>query len=164
MAGQLCRAGAAASFTVGIAAGAAPNDSATGSGRVATLFGTNADFSVSAHSGPAGEDAKGNLNLRSTGGYTENNGTAAVNCLLVSGNQAIMIGDWKESDPAAWPFGPAFPLSVVYVQDNGKPNGATPDRGIAFGVTGGTCSDWLAFAASLAQPLEHGNVVVRDAT
>jgi hypothetical protein len=148
----------------GIAAGASPNDSATGSGRVADIFGASSDFSFTAHSGPAGEDAIGNLNFRSTQGYTENNGTAAVTCLLVAGTQAIIIGEWKGNDPAAWPFGPSFPFAVLFVEDNGQPSGDTPDRGIAFGVTGGTCSDWFGFGAAVAQPLDQGNVVVRDAT
>jgi hypothetical protein len=148
-----------------IAAGASPNDSATGSGRVADIFGTNADFSFSAHSGPAGEDAEGNLNLRSTVGYTEQNGTASVTCLLVDGNQAIMIGEWKSDDPADWPFGPDFPFSVLIVEDNGQPSGETPDRGIAFGITGfADCAFWLAIAGGDVQPLEQGNVVVHDAS
>ena len=146
-----------------IAAGASPNDSATGSGRVADIFGASSDFSFEAHSGPAGEEAKGNLNFRNTQGYTENNGTAKVTCLLVSGNDAIMVGSWKGDDPDAWPFGPTFPYAVLFVEDNGQPSGDTADRGIAFGVTAGTCADWLAFANASALPLEQGNVVVRDA-
>jgi hypothetical protein len=147
-----------------IAAGASPNDSASGSGRVAALFGTSSDFSFEAHSGPAGEDAKGNLNFRNTQGYTENNGTATVACLLVSGNDAIMVGGWKADDPDAWPFGPSFPYAVLFVEDNGGPSGDIPDRGIAFGVTGGTCADWLVVANIFALQLAQGNVVVRDAT
>jgi hypothetical protein len=147
-----------------IAVGASPNDSATGSGRVADLGGTSSDFSFSAHSGPAGEDAKGNLNFRNTQGFTENNGTAAVTFLLVTGNDAIAIGEWKSDDPAEWPFGPTFPYAVLFVEDNGEPSGDTPDRGIAFGVTGGTCATWNAFGNAIAQPLEQGNVVVRDAS
>ncbi|HEU0305020.1 MAG TPA: hypothetical protein VFR32_10625 [Gaiellaceae bacterium] len=147
-----------------IAVGASPNDSATGSGRVTDIFGASSDFSFAAHSGPAGEDAKGNLNFRNTQGYTENNGTAEVTCLLVTGNDAIAIGEWKGNDPAEWPFGPSFPFAVLFVEDNGEPSDATPDRGIAFGVTGGTCADWYAFGNAIAQPLEQGNVVVYDAT
>ena len=48
----------------GTASAAPPNDSAIGSGKVAVLGGTAASFSLSAHSGPQGEDAKGNLNFR----------------------------------------------------------------------------------------------------
>lgn len=147
-----------------VAVGASPNDSATGSGRVAGLLGTSSDFSFSAHSGPAGEDAKGNLNFRNTQGFTENNGTAAVRCLLVNGNDAIAIGEWKGDDPAEWPFGPAFPFAVLFVEDNGEPSDVTPDRGIAFGVTGGSCADWYASGNAWALPLEQGNVVVRDAS
>jgi hypothetical protein len=147
-----------------IAAGASPNDSATGSGRVADICGASSDFSFTAHSGPAGEDAIGNLNFRSTQCFTGNNGTASVTCLDVVGNQAIMLGPWKGSDPSAWPFGPAFPYAVLFVEDNGEPSGTTPDRGVAFGVTGGTCADWLAFASVVAPPLDQGNVVVRDAS
>ena len=147
-----------------VASGASPNDSATGSGRVADLSGASSDFSFAAHSGATGEDAKGNLNFRNTQDYTENNGTAKVTCLLVSGNDAIMIGTWKGDDPDAWPFGPTFPNAVLFVEDNGEPSGDTPDRGIAFGATSGTCADWLAFANGVALPLEQGNVVVRDAT
>lgn len=143
-----------------VATGASPNDSATGSGRVADLSGASSDFSFAAHSGAAGANAKGNLNFRNTQDFTENNGTAKVTCLLVSGNDAIMVGTWKGDGP----FGPTFPHAVLFVEDNGQPSGDTPDRGIAFGATSGTCADWLAFGNDEALPLEQGNVVVRDAT
>ena len=144
-----------------IAAGASPS-SATGSGRVADIFGASSDFSFEAHSGPAGEEAKGNLNFRNTQGYTENNGTAKVTCLLVSGNDAIMVGSWKGDDPDAWPFGPTFPYAVLFVEDNGQPSGDTADRASP-SVSPQACADWLAFANASALPLEQGNVVVRDA-
>ena len=146
----------------GVAAAKSPNDQATGSGQIEALYGENAAFSFSAKSGPNGEDAKGNLNLRRTVGYTELNGKAEVHCLFVVGNEAVIRGEFK-GDPDSWPFGPGFSYSIVYVQDNGQPNGEVADMGVAYGVTGGDCESWLGWSRLSAKPLLKGNAVVKNA-
>ena len=143
----------------GTASAAPPNDSAIGSGKVAVLGGTAASFSLSAHSGPQGEDAKGNLNFRDISfnvpGSAEK-ATATVTCLAVSGNRAAIVGEFKKDTPF-----PGFPFAVIVVEDNGEPGGAVPDRGLALGFRiSPPCQDVLSF---FTQPLEQGNVVVRDA-
>ena len=140
-----------------------PNDAATGSGRVEGLYGAVADFSLSARSGPAGEDAKGNLNFRNVDYPDGQNGTVAVTCLLVVGNEAIIGGPWKKSSSFPDPD-VDFDFGILYVQDNGQPNGPVADVGVAYGTTGPLdCGALLDFSRIFAQPLLHGNVVVRDA-
>ncbi len=117
-----------------VATGASPNDSATGSGRVADLSGASSDFSFAAHSGAAGANAKGNLTsatLRTSRGTTARRRSRACSFPATTPS-------WSAPGREDGPFGPTFPHAVLFVEDNGQPSGDTPDRGIAFGATSGT--------------------------
>lgn len=79
---------------------------------------------------------------------------AAVYCLVVSGNLARVSGKVKQSNSAAFPKGSDLTFEL---QDNGKPQGGTPDA-FSFG-TNGACT---AVAASFGV-VTRGNLRVHDA-
>jgi len=142
------------------AVAAPPHDSATGSGKITGRTGAASDFSLAAHSGPQGEDPQGNVNLRNIDfPGAGDKGKGHVLCVLVIGNEAAVVAEFKNGGPF-----PGFPFAAVYVQDNGQPSGDTPDRGLAFGINIPSCADTMAIGQEFAQPLVQGNVVVRDAT
>ena len=99
-----------------------------GSGKVAPRSGTASEFSLSAHSGPAGEDSRGFLNLRNVSSSLgdADAGKGHVVCLEVRGNRAVTLAEFKGETPF-----PSFDYAMIVVEDNGRPSDGTPDRRLA---------------------------------
>ena len=147
---------------------ASPNDSATGAGTSlgSGPIGDFLHFTVSAHSGASGEDPRGNIVYRFLdpndegvwpGGKPR---SADIICVLVDGNTAAVVAEFKKGDR---PFGNGYPFLGLLVEDNGQPSDATPDRALATGFSGVTCEEFRAAATPHLQPLVSGNVRVDDA-
>jgi hypothetical protein len=137
-----------------------PYDYTTGGGHRATGGTKGATFAFSAHNGPGGP----------SGEYTRSgsNGsiriTAAITCLQVTGNRALLGGVIRRSNDPSFPAGTTVALAV---EDNGNPaGGVSPDRVSFTDFTGApppiNCSD-EAFLFALLQPVADGNVGVYDA-
>src|SRR5688572_14819562 len=88
----------------GAALGAAPRDRVVGSVQSADLGGAASQLSVSAHSDGDGANARGTLVYHEVQGYTEQDAVAEVICLRVDGADAVILGRWRDPDPATWPF------------------------------------------------------------
>ena len=138
-----------------------------GSGKLGTQLAPASDFSLSAHSGPAGENPRGFVNLRNVnfiGGMGADKGH--VVCVEVRGKRAFTIAEFKGETSF-----PGLPLALIIVEDNGQPSDAMPDRGIAFGVTleglgvapEDSCRVFFNQDIPL-RPLESGNITVHDST
>ena len=153
---------------VSVPALAAPSmDKVTGAGTTEGVagYGDFLHFTVSAHSGPSGEDPKGNIVYRWLdeadvgvwpGGKPR---SADIVCMNVDGNQAVVIAEWKKGDR---PFGNSYPWLFLAVEDNGNPSGDTPDRAFVTGVNSPNCG-LLSSGIGNAVPLVKGNVQVVDA-
>jgi hypothetical protein len=144
------------------AAGASPNDSVVGGGQH-LAFGTGpgvVPFGISAHSGPAGEDAKGSLTFTVAGEGTQSL-HAKVTCLIVLGNEAFATGVFTHPPSAEGQ------VVVLHAVDNGNPGqSATPDL-IRFSFAGAivpaqTPGCFLPVLPPV--PVTKGNIVVHDAT
>ena len=147
-------------LTVALAAGALVAPATTGatarSGDFAVGGGKHAGgvhFAFSAHSGPNGEDPRGEIQLFIAGEMKP----AAVTCLIVTGNEAIITAT---SD--AVPGG----IVVVDAVDNGNPADAIPDllRGSFEGFIYESPNRPGCFLPVLPPvPVDQGNIVVKDA-
>jgi hypothetical protein len=144
----------------GTALGQSPRDKVVGSGRVAGLAGAADAFNVSAHSRADGTHAKGQMHQFQVDFTPGGKGKGKVVCMVVDGNRAAVIVEFKGRQP----YGPGYPYGALYVEDNGGPNSATPDRAIALGSAGTDCQGVLDFYGATAQPLLQGNIKVRDAS
>jgi len=144
----------------GAATAASPRDKVVGSGRVAGLAGAADAFNVSARSRADGTNARGQMHQFRVVFTPGGKGKGNVVCMVVDGNRAAVIVEFKGRQP----YGPNLPFGALYVEDNGGPNSATPDRAIALGSPGTDCAGVLAFYGAVAQPLLQGNIKVRDAS
>jgi hypothetical protein len=140
-----------------------PHDFVAGGGQH-LAFGTGPGvvaFGISAHSGPAGEAARGSLTFTTTGEGTQSL-HARVTCLIVVGNEAFATGVFTHPPEAE---GQIVVLDAV---DNGNPSqSATPDL-IRFSFAGfivpapGQPDCFLPVLPPV--PVTAGNIVVHDAT
>jgi hypothetical protein len=119
-------------------------------------------FAFSAHSGPQGEDPKGEAHFHDN---TTKDGTPArrfqgdVTCLRVSGNRATFVVDFRKLKNRS---GDGV---VITVEDNGNPAGpASPDRiGVRdFNGAPPPCPDPALSPANGV--VTRGDIDVRDAT
>jgi hypothetical protein len=132
---------------------APPQDFVTGGGHHSV---PDTQFTISAHSGPAGEDARGQLSFKIEG---QPRIKAEVSCLVVTGNTAIATATYTDEDGAEQ-------VVVMEAVDNGEPSGETPDL-LRFSFAGAIVPDPAnadCFLPVLAPvPVTQGNIVVKDA-
>jgi hypothetical protein len=142
-----------------VGSAASPFDSAEGSVKVTNdVFECVQHINFSAHSGPSGEDPKGQVHL--TVDCTLLGGTfkvkGDVTCLNVVGSVASIIAELDE------PVGSNTHITLL-VMDNGKPQqGLSPDQ-VFFGLTSTPPATCDVGGTTLAGEA-HGNAVVHDAT
>lgn len=139
---------------VGTASADKPGDKVTAGG----ITGADSRMGGEAQSGPSGEDAKGQFNLRNDRGIGDIKGK--VTCLKVYGNRAtVEIQINKAADPSLVGM-----YREMFLEDNGNPgdNQGQPDDFI-YGnppqPTSSNCND--PFNKNV--PLFHGNIQVYDA-
>ena len=130
-------------------------------------------FSVSAHSGPLGEDPTGHVELRTqptVGARPQTfHGNVKDGCLIVVGNRAVAVGRLPQEQQYVVPGGPGngvIEYAAVAVEDNGGPvMGQPTDRAfpvLLFSQTGARVCAGLIPATFFSFPLVHGNVLVED--
>jgi hypothetical protein len=139
--------------TLSPAEAAPKEDSVTGGGRDST----GAEVSISARSGPAGDDARGHINATTPQGLRTRLDVLCLATETVAGVGLASIGAviTQSSDPSLV----GAPV-VVTVRDGGI--GTEDGLGLFFGEPPQTCPLRLAVAAS-SPPLESGNLKVEDA-
>jgi hypothetical protein len=125
----------------------AKKDGVVGSGRFEDL----SEFHVSAHSGPAGEDPKGHLDLDLNPERPPAN-LGKIVCLAVLGNRAA-VGAEDQDHPGLTRY--------VIVEDNGDAGDPTPDRAIFTGT--GQLDLCEFFVTEFAGFPIEGDVTVVDA-
>ena len=122
----------------------------------------DANVSISAHSGPNGEDPGGHNNatlpLPDMPGVTFKVRLDVV-CVAVVGNLAAVGAVVTESASNDLPPGTPF---VVVFRDTGLPGGAGDAIEPFPGVPPADCADFVGLAAA-ALPLRNGNVSIHDA-
>lgn len=140
------------------ASAAPPHDSVTGGGKHLLVL----TEGISAHSGPGGEDPRGNVTITQEGEGLFGHGK--VTCLLVTGNRAVIT--WVVTSKTSTSTGEGQ-LIVTEVVDNGNPGeSSTPDL-IRNSFEGAIFEDpanpgcFLPVFAPV--PVEQGNYRVRDA-
>ena len=162
--------------TMASTAGAAvPQDSVVGSGKLTFAdvpepgMSTTEQQTVSAHSGPSGEDPSGMLKFHSPL-LESNQAQAEVQCLLVSGDTAVVGGRFPE--PVIY-FGEAWRRLLFVIRDNG-PRAAGPDQATGFifidrerppGFS--PCNSVpppALFPVEALSPVEQGDYTVTDAS
>jgi hypothetical protein len=140
------------------ASAAPPNDSVTGGGKhVVTLT-----QGISAHSGPAGEDPRGNVTIAQNGVGLFAHGD--VTCLLVTGNRAVIT--WVVTSNNG--FGAVEgQLIVTEVVDNGNPGQSTAPDEIRNSFEGAIFEDpdnpGCFLPVFPPVPVEQGDYQVHDA-
>jgi hypothetical protein len=137
----LPKAAALAAFAVLVfasSAGAQPNgeDSVTGSQQI-PFDGGGAAMQVDARSGPAGENPSGTFSASFSYGSGSNNWyfrDGTVTCLVVDGNEAVVVGTGTYGggyNPFTGEPNPELERWFrLYVQDNGPPLGPFPEFGV----------------------------------
>ena len=132
-----------------------PNDFVVGGGHHSV---PDTQFTLSAHSGPLGEDAKGHLSFKIDDGPRF---IADVTCLIVVGNEAFATGVIRR------PASSAGDLVVMHAVDNGNPSDPTTPDLLRFSFTGSifeSPTDPGCFLPVLPPvPVTEGNIVVHDA-
>lgn len=116
-------------------------DHVAGAGDV-TIGGVDVSFGMAANSGPNGENPKGHIMLDWPTGSTH----FAIDCLAVSGNNAVIGGSGPEGN------------ILILIQDNGEP-GANADR--FYIVPGQTCGGFYTDPGPLPA-ISRGNIQVSD--
>ena len=156
---------------VGTAAGDTPGDLAFGTAvnQFPTPAGPGSDqLSVSARSGPAGENPRGNVHAVGTSGAPggEFEVSGPVTCLRVEGNKAAIKYRFDQASGSAAPFlGGGV---EVFVEDNGKPRdnrpvdanaAGSPQAAGEFDVAATQCDD-----PNLApyDTVQSGDYIVKD--
>jgi hypothetical protein len=81
--------------------------------------------------------------------------------LLVDGNDAVVIAEFKKGDQ---PFGPGFPYLALVMRDHGVPGQGFADLGFASATTTSNCNDIQFWIDDFAVPLISGNITISDAT
>jgi len=161
---------------VGLAAAAPagadpPRDFVVGAGTIEADPFLGDSFSVSAHSGPLGEDPRGHVNVRTTnlaGDRQSFHGDVSEGCLIVTGNRAVAVGRLPEDERFVEPTtGRTIEFAAVIVEDNGHPVKGQPlDRAfpvLFFTATAARACAGLLPASLVTVPIDRGNVVVNDA-
>lgn len=136
-----------------------PNDSAVGSNKVTQPSGDYQHVTLSAHSGPAGEDPKGHVQAKFQSGFFpggEGHVIGDVMCLSVSGNQARIAALLKEPHE-----GNTHITLIVF--DNGNPSSDPPPDFVFIGFTSSPPADCANFGTTLLGE-SSGNVQVHDAS
>ncbi len=122
----------------------------------------DANISVSARSGPTGENPRGHINATlpspGTPGDTLHIRLEVV-CIAVVGNLAAVGGIVTESSANDLPAGTQF---VVLFRDTGLPGGEGDADQPLFGRPAEACADFVPLAAT-APPLRNGNISIQDA-
>jgi hypothetical protein len=141
---------------IGVANATPPNDFAVGGGKHTDPAnpGVAIPFAFSAHSGPQGEDPKGQIQLFTDEGVIH----AKVTCVIVEGNQAFITAVSDEL-----PGG----IVVTHAVDNGEPSDGTPDllRNSFVEAIFEDPERPGCFRPVLEPvPVTQGNIVVQDAT
>jgi hypothetical protein len=133
-------------------------DSIVGAGRDAF----DANVSISAHSGPNGENPRGHNNatipLPGTP-HDEFQVRLDVVCVAVVGNLAAIGGLVTESASNLFPAGTPF---VVVFRDTGLPGGEGDAIEPFPFEPADSCADFVGLAASVP-PLRNGNISIHDA-
>jgi hypothetical protein len=140
----------------GVANATPPNDFAVGGGKHTDPANPNVaiPFSFSAHSGPLGEDPKGQIHVASDVGIIK----AEVTCLIVVGNEAFITGRSDEL-----PGG----IVVTHAVDNGEPSDGTPDllrNSFVEAIVPDPANPGCFLPTLPPVPVTQGNIVVHDAT
>ena len=148
-----------------------PGDHVAGHGSVNAGADGMESFEVGARSEPDGTNPLGHIvaKLLPFFGATEQtlfHGDVREGCMIVVGNQAVVVGRLPESE-AYFFAGRRIGFIAVRVVDNGPPvNGEPVDLGrpiLLFDTTAGRlCLSGNIGALAPALPLESGNVVVND--
>lgn len=140
-------------------AGAAPpGDSAVGSNKVTQPNGDFQHINVSAHSGPAGENPRGNVEIKYRSAFFpggEAHGKGRVTCLnVISATQALVAAELRE------PIEGNTHVTLI-ISDNGGPvMGVSPDQ-VFFGLTSSPPEECAESGSTLIGD-SSGNVIVRD--
>jgi hypothetical protein len=135
-----------------------PHDAVTGGG----VHNINVVDGISAHSGPNGEDPRGNVTITIQGDGLFGHGK--VTCLLVDGNDAIITWVVTSKNGSSLDAGDVVVTEVV---DNGNPGESTTPDLIRNSFEGAIVEDddnpgcFLPVLAPV--PVEQGNYTVRDA-
>ena len=134
--------------------GGPPNDFVVGAGHHSV---PDTQFTLSAHSGPSGEDPKGQVSFKIEGGPRF---TADVTCVLIQDNQAIVTAVIRKPDSAAGQ------VIVMHAVDNGNPNDGSPPDLLRFSFAGAIVESPQnpgCFLPVLPPvPVTQGNIVVHD--
>jgi hypothetical protein len=140
-------------------AAAAVGDSATGSGTIAQENGASFSFSATGGSGPSGTGATGTMTY-SADGFTDQ---AAVFCLRVDGNRAVVAGLITQSTFVPPRDGAVGDVLTFYVQDNGTPGAGLDTLATTFGSGTnawlGGCAIWYGTGPTITS----GEIVVSSA-
>ena len=145
-------------LVLGVSGGAAgqggPNDQVTGAGHHSV---PDTQFTISAHSGPAGEDARGTLSFKIDGQPRIH---ADVRCLTVVGNQAFATA--VITRPEAF----AGQLVVMHAVDAGNLSDVAPDL-LRFSfvpfITPQPNNPGCFLPVLPPVPVTQGNIVINDA-
>jgi hypothetical protein len=139
-----------------IASVPASDDLAVGEAKfMKTNMGMNVQVTFSAHGSPV--DASGNVRFNFS---PDTEGRGTVDCLFVSGNNAGLSGPL--SQPIVIPnFGTVDHFHIT-AQDNGEPNGSTPDLASVVFFRTTTPPVSCTQAPFPLGPIVQGNIVIED--
>ncbi len=134
--------------------GGPPKDFVVGGGHHSV---PDTQFTLSAHSGPLGEDPKGQVSFKIDEGPRYR---ADVTCVLIQGNQAIVTAVIRKPESAAGQ------VIVMHAVDNGNPNDGAPPDLLRFSFAGAifeSPENPGCFLPVLGPvPVTQGNIVVHD--
>lgn len=134
--------------------GGPPNDFVVGGGHHSVPA---TQFTLSAHSGPSGEDPKGQVSFKIDEGSRH---TADVTCVIIQGNEAIVTAVIRK------PASAAGQVIVMHAVDNGNPNEGSPPDLLRFSFAGAifeSPDNPGCFLPVLPPvPVTQGNIVVHD--
>jgi hypothetical protein len=166
-----------------VASASGTHDLVAGAGTITAVSDVSLEvshFSVSGHSGPLGEDPTGQVTIMLREGsspFTETDetnfhGDVKNGCVRAEGNRAVVVGELPEDQRFTVPTAPPelgqIRFAAVVAEDNDGVAGRPPDRALPvllFERTGQrTCDGTRPLSAFPLFLLDHGNVVVTDAT
>jgi len=121
-----------------------------------TSAGASSQFTITAHGMPG--DAQGTVRVNAPSFAWRGD----VECLFVLENRAAASGTLDEPVRQG---NLVFPYFLAYVEDNGEPSDAVPDRALVVATTfsvAGSPDCGLSLGSLGPAPLAQGNVVVKD--